>query len=178
MFANQERINEAVRGQVAAQINAFQSVSEHVFDALEKFSALNLSAARATIGQSQEIAKEVFEAKDMNGVLDGFGKVVAPVQAQAAEYQRTAGEIVSSAVRGIGKVAEEYANNGVAAASKFGAEVSAQAPFSAQQAASAMQDAVERTQANVVALAEQAAGSFKAMQQQIAGGGRGRKKQA
>lgn len=170
MFANQVRINETLRSQAAAQLSAFQSVSEHVIEAAEKISALNVSAARAVFEQSQETFKALSQVKDFSGAIDVLSKAAGPLQAQAAEYQQAAGEIISDAGGQISKVAEAHASTVTEAASKFGADISSQAPFNAQQAATAVHQAVEAVHGNVAAFAEKAAGAVKAMQQTVSSG--------
>lgn len=97
---------EQIAAASKANLEALLELSQKSFEGVEKLVELNLSTARAALGESAEAAKSLLTVKDPQELLALHTSLVQPAAEKAAAYGRQVYEIASSTQSEIAKLAE------------------------------------------------------------------------
>lgn len=107
MFAIPEQFSAASKANIEAQVALLTSLSNKVFEGVEKIVDLNLNVVKASLEESNAAAKQILAAKDLQEVLSLTAAQVQPNAEKALAYGRHLASIASSTQAELTKAAEE-----------------------------------------------------------------------
>ena len=86
MFAIPEQFSAASKANIEAQVALLTSLSNKVFEGVEKIVDLNLNVVKASLEESNAAAKQILAAKDLQEVLSLTAAQVQPNAEKALAY--------------------------------------------------------------------------------------------
>jgi phasin family protein len=107
MFVIPEQFSAASKANIEAQVALLTSLSNKVFEGVEKIVDLNLNVVKASLEESNSTAKQMLAAKDLQEVLSLASAQVQPSAEKAIAYGRHLATIASSTQAEFTKAAEE-----------------------------------------------------------------------
>jgi phasin family protein len=107
MFAIPEQFSAASKANIEAQVALLTSLSNKVFEGVEKIIDLNLNVVKASLEESNANAKQLLGAKDLQEVFSLTASQVQPNAEKAIAYGRHLASIASSTQAEFTKAAEE-----------------------------------------------------------------------
>jgi phasin family protein len=102
-----EQFAAAAKSNIEAQLAALTALTSKTFDSVEKIVELNLTAAKATLEDSNVTAKQLLSAKDPQEFISLSAAQAQPAAAKAIAYGRQLAGIASSAQAEFTRAAEE-----------------------------------------------------------------------
>lgn len=153
MFTNPEQFSAATKANFEAQIALITALTNKAFESVEKLVDLNLTAAKATLEESNSATKQLLAAKDPQEFSSQVAAQAQPSAEKALAYGRNVASIASGFQAELTKAAEEQvaeANRKVLALIE---EASKNAPAGSEQ---------------VIAMVKQAFGTANASYEQLA----------
>jgi len=113
MFAFPEQISNATKANMEAQFAMFSSLTTKAFEGMEKLVELNLTAAKATLEESSQTAKQLMSAKNPQEFFTMTAAQAQPTAEKAMSYSRQVAAIATGAQQEFTRAAEEQiAENG------------------------------------------------------------------
>jgi len=107
MFAIPEQFSAATKANFEAQVALLTTLSNKMFEGVEKVVDLNLNVAKASLEESNAAARQLLAAKDLQEVFSLTASQVQPTAEKAIAYGRHLANIASSTSAEFTKVAEE-----------------------------------------------------------------------
>ncbi|HYD79660.1 MAG TPA: TIGR01841 family phasin [Paucimonas sp.] len=107
MFAIPEQFSAATKANFEAQVALMTSLSNKMFEGVEKVVDLNLNVVKASLEESNTAAKQMLAAKDLQEVFSLTAAQVQPNAEKAIAYGRHLVSIASSTQAEFTKAAEE-----------------------------------------------------------------------
>ena len=107
MFAIPEQFSTATKANFEAQVALLTSLSNKLFEGVEKVVDLNLNVAKASLEESNAAARQLLAAKDLQEVFSLTTSQVQPNAEKALAYGRHLANIASSTQAEFTKAAEE-----------------------------------------------------------------------
>lgn len=106
MFAIPEQFSSATKANIEAQFALFASLSNKMFEGVEKIVDLNLNVAKATLEESNAAARQLMSAKDAQEFFSLSTAQAQPNAEKAIAYGRHLASIASSTQAEFTKAAE------------------------------------------------------------------------
>src|SRR6476469_4565432 len=107
MFAFTEQLSAATKSQIESQLAMINALTSKAFEGVEKIIELNVNAARATLEDSSNAAKQLLTAKDAQELFSLTAAQAQPNAEKAIAYGRHLAGIASSTQADFTKAAEE-----------------------------------------------------------------------
>lgn len=107
MFAFPEQFSNATKANLDAQFAMFSSLTAKAFEGMEKLVELNITAAKATLEESTQTAKQLLSAKNPQEFFTMSAAQAQPTAEKAMSYSRQVAAIASGAQQEFTRAAEE-----------------------------------------------------------------------
>jgi phasin family protein len=107
MFTIPEQFSAASKANIEAQVALLTSLSNKVFEGVEKVVDLNLNVVKASLEETNATARQILAAKDLQEVFSLTASQVQPNAEKALAYGRHLASIASSTQAEFTKAAEE-----------------------------------------------------------------------
>ncbi|PWF55453.1 TIGR01841 family phasin [Massilia glaciei] len=106
MFAIPEQFSNATKANFESQFAIFSSLTAKTFEGMEKLVELNITAARASLEESQAAARQLMSAKDPQEFFSLAGAQAQPNAEKAVSYARQVAAIAAGTQAEFTKAAE------------------------------------------------------------------------
>jgi phasin family protein len=106
MFSIPEQFSNATKANLESQFALFSSLTNKVFEGVEKVVDLNLTAAKASLEESSATAKQLLAAKDPQEFFTLSAAQAQPTAEKAIAYGRHLASIATGATAEFSKAAE------------------------------------------------------------------------
>jgi phasin family protein len=147
MFAFPEQFSNATKANLDAQFAMFSSLTAKAFEGMEKLVELNITAAKATLEESTQTAKQLLNAKNPQEFFTMSAAQAQPTAEKAMSYGRQVAAIASGAQQEFTRAAEEQiAENGRKVMTLVD-EVSRNAPAGTENAVAAFKAGINNASA-------------------------------
>ncbi|MBZ2209119.1 TIGR01841 family phasin [Massilia soli] len=137
MFAFPEQISNATKANMEAQFAMFSSLTTKAFEGMEKLVELNLTAAKATLEESSQTAKQLMSAKNPQEFFTLSAAQAQPTAEKAMSYGRQVAAIATGAQQEFTRAAEEQIAEGGRKVLSLVDEVTKNAPAGTENAVAA-----------------------------------------
>ncbi|MCC6071221.1 TIGR01841 family phasin [Massilia sp. GCM10020059] len=147
MFAFPEQFSNATKANLDAQFAMFSSLTSKAFEGMEKLVELNITAAKATLEESSQTAKQLMGAKNPQEFFTLTAAQAQPTAEKALSYGRQVAAIATGAQQEFTRAAEEQiAENGRKVLSLVD-EVTRNAPAGTENAVAAFKAGINNASA-------------------------------
>ncbi|MES2130263.1 MAG: phasin family protein [Pseudomonadota bacterium] len=106
MFAIPEQFSNATKANFEAQFAMFSSLTSKAFEGVEKLVDLNITAAKASLEESQAAARQLLSAKDPQEFFSLSAAQAQPTAEKAISYGRQLASIAAGTQAEFSKAAE------------------------------------------------------------------------
>lgn len=107
MFAFPEQFSNATKANLDSQLTILSSLTSKAFDGMEKLVELNITAAKVTLEESSQAAKQLLSAKDPQEFFSLSAAQAQPTTEKAISYGRQVAAIAAGAQAEFSRAAEE-----------------------------------------------------------------------
>ena len=107
MFAIPEQFSNATKANLESQFAIFSSLTSKAFEGIERLAELNITAAKATLEESSNTAKQLLNAKDPQEFFALTAAQAQPTAEKAISYSRQLASIAAGTQAEFSKAAEE-----------------------------------------------------------------------
>ena len=147
MFAFPEQFSNATKANLEAQFAMFSSLTAKAFAGMEKLVELNITAAKATLEESTQTAKQLLNAKNPQEFLTMSAAQAQPTAEKAMSYGRQVAAIASGAQQEFTRAAEEQIAESGRKVMTLVDEVSRNAPAGTENAVAAFKAGINNANA-------------------------------
>lgn len=167
MFAFPEQFSNATKAALDAQFTMFSSLTSKAFEGMEKLVELNITAAKATLEESTQTAKQLMGAKNPQEFFTMTAAQAQPNAEKALSYGRQVAAIATGAQQEFTRAAEEHiAENGRKVLSLVD-EVSRNAPAGTENAVAAFKAGITNANAGYEQLTKTAKQAAQVMETNV-----------
>lgn len=147
MFAFPEQFSNATKANLDAQFAMYSSLTAKAFEGMEKLVELNITAAKATLEESTQTAKQLLSAKNPQEFFALSAAQAQPTAEKALSYSRQVAAIASGAQQEFTRAAEEQIAEGSRKVLTLVDEVSRNAPAGTENAVAAFKAGITNASA-------------------------------
>ncbi|RZI40838.1 phasin family protein [Herbaspirillum sp. HC18] len=142
MFPIQDQISVATKASLEANIALYSSLAGKTLESMEKLFNLNLTAARASMEESQAATRQILTAKDPQEFLSLVAAQTKPNFEKAIAYTNHVTSIAGSVQAEIGKVAESQFAQFTRKAMEMVEEAASKAPAGSENVVAILKSAM------------------------------------
>jgi phasin family protein len=142
MFSIPEQYSSATKASLEAQFSLFSALTGKAFESVEKIVDLNMTAAKATLEESQATMRQLLAAKDPQEFFSLSAAQAQPASEKAIAYGRHLAAITSGASAEFSKAAESQIADANRKVITLVDEVSKNAPAGSEKAVAMLKSAI------------------------------------